>query len=55
MAVALAEATTRSGDSLTAKHNEVIMNDRDARLQEVARIAIALEAQTGCPAQLLIA
>ena len=31
------------------------MNDRDARLQEVARIAVALEAQTGCPAQLLIA
>lgn len=31
------------------------MDDRDARLQEVARIAVALEAQTGCPAQLLIA
>ena len=31
------------------------MNDRDARLQEVARIAVALQAQTGCPAQLLIA
>ena len=31
------------------------MNDRDARLQEVARIAVALEAQTGCPAQLMIA
>jgi len=31
------------------------MNDRDARLQEVARIAVALEAQTGCPPQLMIA
>ena len=31
------------------------MDDRDARLQEVARIAVALEAQTGCPAQLMIA
>ena len=31
------------------------MNDRAARLEEVARIAVALEAQTGCPAQLLIA
>jgi flagellum-specific peptidoglycan hydrolase FlgJ len=31
------------------------MQDRDARLQEVARIAVALQAQTGCPAQLLIA
>ena len=31
------------------------MNDRDARLQEVARIAVAMEAQTGCPAQLMIA
>ena len=30
-------------------------NDRDARLYEVARIAVVLEAQTGCPAQLLIA
>jgi flagellum-specific peptidoglycan hydrolase FlgJ len=31
------------------------MNDRDERLKEVARIAAALEKQTGCPAQLLIA
>ena len=31
------------------------MDDRDARLEEVARIAVALEAQTGCPAQLMIA
>ena len=31
------------------------MEDRDARLREVARIAVTLEAQTGCPAQLLIA
>ena len=31
------------------------MDDRDARLREVARIAVALEAQTGCPAQLMIA
>ena len=31
------------------------MEDREARLNEVARIAVALEAQTGCPAQLLIA
>jgi flagellum-specific peptidoglycan hydrolase FlgJ len=31
------------------------MDDRDARLQEVAHIAVALEAQTGCPAQLMIA
>lgn len=31
------------------------MEDREARLKEVARIAIAIEAQTGCPAQLLIA
>ncbi|HZT29487.1 MAG TPA: glucosaminidase domain-containing protein [Bryobacteraceae bacterium] len=31
------------------------MDDRDARLHEVAHIAVALEAQTGCPAALLIA
>jgi flagellar protein FlgJ len=31
------------------------MDDRQSRLSEVARIAIALEAQTGCPAQLMIA
>jgi len=31
------------------------MVDRESRLKEVARIAVALEAQTGCPAQLLIA
>jgi flagellum-specific peptidoglycan hydrolase FlgJ len=31
------------------------MEDREARLGEVARIAVAIEAQTGCPAQLLIA
>ena len=31
------------------------MNDRDARLNEVARIAVALEAQSGCPAHLMIA
>jgi flagellum-specific peptidoglycan hydrolase FlgJ len=31
------------------------MEDREQRLKEVARIAVALEAQTGCPAQLLIA
>jgi flagellum-specific peptidoglycan hydrolase FlgJ len=31
------------------------MEDRESRLREVARIAVALEAQTGCPAQLLIA
>ena len=31
------------------------MEDREQRLNEVARIAVALEAQTGCPAQLLIA
>ena len=31
------------------------MDDRNARLQEVARIAVALQAQTGCPAQLMIA
>jgi flagellum-specific peptidoglycan hydrolase FlgJ len=31
------------------------MDDREARLQEVARIAVALQAQTECPAQLLIA
>jgi flagellar protein FlgJ len=30
------------------------MDDRDARLQEVARIAVALQSQTGCPAQLMI-
>jgi flagellar protein FlgJ len=29
--------------------------DREARLTQVARIAVALEVQTGCPAQLLIA
>ncbi len=29
--------------------------DRESRLQEVAHIAVALEVQTGCPAQLLIA
>ena len=40
---------------LIRKTNEVLMDDRDARLQEVARIAVALEAQTGCPAQLMIA
>jgi hypothetical protein len=31
------------------------MDDRHARLEEVARIAVALEAQTGCPTQLMIA
>jgi flagellar protein FlgJ len=31
------------------------MDDRQTRLDEVAHIAVALEAQTGCPAQLLIA
>ena len=31
------------------------MEDREQRLKEVAAIAVALEAQTGCPAQLLIA
>lgn len=30
-------------------------NDRNQRLAEVARIAVRLEAETGCPAQLLIA
>ncbi|HZT32762.1 MAG TPA: glucosaminidase domain-containing protein [Bryobacteraceae bacterium] len=30
------------------------MEDHEARLREVACIAVALEAQTGCPAQLLI-
>ena len=31
------------------------MEDREQRLKEVAATAVALEAQTGCPAQLLIA
>ena len=31
------------------------MDDRQTRLNEVARIAVDLESQTGCPAQLLIA
>jgi peptidoglycan hydrolase FlgJ len=31
------------------------MEDREERLKEVARIAVALEAQTGCPAALMIA
>ena len=31
------------------------MEDREQRLKEVARVAAALEVQTGCPAQLLIA
>src|SRR5271157_488724 len=31
------------------------MEDREQRLKEVTAIAVALEAQTGCPAQLLIA
>ena len=31
------------------------MNERQQRLEQVAHIAVALEAQTGCPAQLLIA
>jgi N-acetylmuramoyl-L-alanine amidase len=31
------------------------MDDRQTRLNEVARIAVELESQTGCPAQLLIA
>lgn len=30
------------------------MEDREQRLQEVARIAVALEAETNCPAELLI-
>ena len=30
------------------------MENREQRLREVARIAAALEVQTGCPAQLLI-
>ncbi len=31
------------------------MEDREARLHEVARIAAVLEVKTGCPAQLLVA
>ena len=31
------------------------MDDRQARLDRVAHIAVALEAQTGCPAALLVA
>jgi flagellar protein FlgJ len=31
------------------------MVDREVRLNEVARIAVALEAETGCPAPLMIA
>ncbi len=31
------------------------MEDREQRLKEVAAVAVALEAQTGCPAKLLIA
>jgi flagellum-specific peptidoglycan hydrolase FlgJ len=31
------------------------MEDREQRLKQVARIAVALEAQNGCPAQLLTA
>jgi flagellum-specific peptidoglycan hydrolase FlgJ len=31
------------------------MEDRQERLDEVARIAVKLDAETGCPAQLLIA
>lgn len=31
------------------------MDDRESQLREVARIAVTLEAQTGCPAQLMIA
>ena len=31
------------------------MDDRQTRLNEVARIAVELESQTGCPAQVLIA
>jgi flagellum-specific peptidoglycan hydrolase FlgJ len=31
------------------------MNDREQRLEEVAHIAVSLEATTGCPAPLLIA
>ena len=31
------------------------MDDRQTRLNEVARIAVDLESKTGCPAQLLIA
>ena len=31
------------------------MKERQQRLEQVAHIAVALEAQTGCPAQLLIA
>ncbi len=31
------------------------MDDLQSRLDQVAQIAVALEAQTGCPAQLLIA
>ena len=30
-------------------------NDRDHRLAEVARIAVRLEAETGCPARMLVA
>lgn len=31
------------------------MEDREQRLNEVARIAVSLEAETGCPARLMIA
>jgi flagellum-specific peptidoglycan hydrolase FlgJ len=30
-------------------------DDRQERLQQIAKIAVALEAQTGCPSPLLIA
>lgn len=31
------------------------MDERQQRLDDVARIAVALEVQTGCPARLMIA
>jgi flagellar protein FlgJ len=40
---------------LLIQSKECYMEDREQRLKEVAATAVALEAQTGCPAQLLIA
>ena len=31
------------------------MDDRQVRLQQIAKLAVALEAQTGCPAALMVA
>jgi flagellum-specific peptidoglycan hydrolase FlgJ len=46
---------TRRRPPQVQRHRRCCVADREQRLDEVAHIAVALEVQTGCPAQLLVA